>query len=377
MQARRSILRRKAQAVRRRGRAARVPAAKALRRVLGRAARDELQLPLTVTDLRAERVSLAELLDLPQPQALLTIVEGPAEALGLVGLAPPVLSAVIEMQTIGRVLDTVPQSRKPTVTDAAMSAPLIDRILVEFAAALSEGEDAGWSRGYRFASPLEDARPLGLVLEDCSYRVFVATLDLGAPARAGELLIALPAEPRAAPRRHGQHRGAADAAWSAMMEKAVLSAPARVEAVLHRASLPLADVMALAPGSVLPVPASALEQVALEGPGGRPVAHGRLGLRMGCRAVRLQEAGEAGAAPRRAPGSHDESSPAEPALADAPAPQLAAGVPAPAEPCDGGTASADPAPQDDLPDLPDLEMADLPDLAGQESPFSTEDEGAG
>ncbi|WP_248633547.1 FliM/FliN family flagellar motor C-terminal domain-containing protein, partial [Cereibacter changlensis] len=60
-----------------------------------------------------------------------------------------------------------------------------------------------------------------------------------------------------------------------------MAADCVLEGVLHRLSLPLAAVMALEPGSLVPLPMAALERIGLEGSDGRRLAEGRLGQNRG------------------------------------------------------------------------------------------------
>ena len=123
-------------------------------------------LPPACVGMSIARRSLAELLELPPDRALLAILDGPDAGLGLMMLSPAVLSALIEVQTIGRVSAQPPAARKPTRTDAAMVAGVIDRALGELDTVLAEEADLIWAGGFRYASFLEDARPLGRAVVD-------------------------------------------------------------------------------------------------------------------------------------------------------------------------------------------------------------------
>ncbi len=149
-----------------------------------------------VTDLRLARRSLAELLEFPPDRALIALLDGPGGGLGMIALAPEVTSALVEMQTIGRVAAAAPAPRRPTRTDAAMVSAVIDRALAELEAVLAEEADLVWTGGFRYASFLEDARPLGLLLEDQPYRVLTTDLVMGENGRGGRVILALPAEGR-------------------------------------------------------------------------------------------------------------------------------------------------------------------------------------
>ena len=111
------------------------------RLALARAARDKLGLPLEVAALAMQRASLAELLELPPAQALIAVLQGPADGLGLLVLSPPVLAAMIEVQTLGKVGSGTLAARKPTRTDAAMVAEVLDAALENLEILLAQEAD--------------------------------------------------------------------------------------------------------------------------------------------------------------------------------------------------------------------------------------------
>ena len=272
-------------------------ASRAWRLALARSAHDAIGLALEVADLRDGRLSLTELLDLPADRSLLAVLEGPGESLGFLAMSPDLLAAMIEAQTIGKVALQAPLPRRPTRTDAAMCAPVIDRALADLEAALAHASDLVWAGGFRYASFLEDARPLGLLLEDQPYRVLQAEVGVCDGARRGQVLLALPAEGRG--RQPVRPDGLADPAvraardWSEALGAAVLGADVALEAVLGRLRLPLSSVMALSPDDVLPLGAAQLDQVLLEAPDGRVIATGKLGQNRGMCALRLTGFGSA------------------------------------------------------------------------------------
>ncbi|MCA3510955.1 MAG: FliM/FliN family flagellar motor switch protein [Rhodobacter sp.] len=263
---------------------------RAWRLALARAANDTIALPLDVARLSVHRRSLAELLELAPERALIAVLEGPADALGILMLSPPVLSAMIEMQTIGRVGSITPPVRKPTRTDASMVADMIDRALQELEAGLESDPDLIWAGGFRYASFLDDPRPLGLLLEEEYYRVLQAELRLGNGARSGGVMLALPAEGRGRPPKPAPTATPAPVAaalFSKALTEQVMRTEADLAAVLHRLTVPLSYVMALKEGDLVPLSTAALDRIVLEGLDGRPLATGRLGQNRGMRAVRL------------------------------------------------------------------------------------------
>ncbi|WP_415183554.1 FliM/FliN family flagellar motor switch protein [Phaeovulum sp.] len=272
---------------------------RALRQALAKAAQDIIKLPLTVIAVNERRMTLSDLPETLEDHALLAVIEGPAEALGLIALSPPMLAALIEMQTMGRLGARAPAVRKPTRTDASMSADLLDGVLIGFEAALAEMPEIVWAGGFRYASFLDDPRPLGLLLEDCAYRVFEVQLTVGlAGAREGGFMLALPATGRGpGPQKMGVALGEASTPeaggendvgeWPEQMSRAVMSTHVTLEAVLHRVTLPLQAVMSFQPGMVLPMSMATLETLSIEGAGGRCIARARLGQQRGFRAARL------------------------------------------------------------------------------------------
>jgi flagellar motor switch protein FliM len=278
-----------------------------------------------VAEARALPLEIAE--RLPETP-FLALLEGPGGGAGLFALDASALAAVIEVQTTGRVAPAPPPPRRPTRTDAAIVADLVDRVLAELEAELIAGPEAArWASGWRYQMHLPDPRPLPVVLEDVGHRLFEADLVLAGGPRRGRVLLALPAVGRAAVPPPADAAVAARLideadAWSEALEAAVGAAEARLDAVLAVLRLPLAAVTALAPGDRIVLPMAALGSVRLVGPGGAAVATGRLGQAGGCRAVRLAAPDEPGLPDRVRP----ELLPAARSVQDAAAPAGGAGA---------------------------------------------------
>lgn len=260
------------------------------RLALARAARDQLKLELEVTGLGLATHSLGELLDLPAPRALIAVLDGPRDGLGLLVISPDVLAAMIEQQTIGRVTPQAAVARKPTRTDAAMVAGMIDAALSGLEQALAEETDLTWAGGFRYASFLDDPRPLGLLLDDAAYRVLRAEVSLGLGAKTGVILLALPAEGRGRAPAKLAVKVAAGPDFTEVLAETLGGAGCVLDAVLTRVSLPLSTVMGLAVGEVLALPVAALGRIVLESIDGQRLAEGRLGQNRGMRALRLSAA---------------------------------------------------------------------------------------
>ena len=288
-----SVLRRKLGASKAEGAAEGGPGAdRGWRVALARAARDELKLPLEVRTLALGRAGLAEVLELPPERALIAVLEGPREGVGVLVIAPEVMQAMIEVLTIGKVAAGGASTRRPTRTDAAMLAPMIDAALTDLEQTLAQEADYVWAGGRRYASFLDDPRPLGLMLEDIGYRVVKTEVDLAHGARQGGVILILPADgqgqlPKTAPARAVSDEAQAHRVFAAALAEEVEAAEAVLDAVLMRLSMPLSRVVGLAVGDVLPLGNAALDRVSLEGLDGRKLTEGKLGQNRGMRALRL------------------------------------------------------------------------------------------
>lgn len=260
---------------------------------LARAARDRLTLVVEAGPVKAYRYSLAELLEQPPERSMIVLLEGPRAALGVLILSPEVLTSLIEAQTLGRVTDQPVPARKPTRTDAAMVADWIDLVMSYLEDTLLTEEDLTWTDGFRYTSFLDEARPLGLMLEDAPFKVLDCMLKLG-DMRDGRLILALPAD------GHGRRPQRATALLSsevdqeqrfaANMREQVMTAETEMQAVLQKLSLPLAEVLALQPGDMLALPLAALDKITLTGIGGAECGRAKLGQSRGMRALRILDA---------------------------------------------------------------------------------------
>ncbi len=260
------------------------------RLALARAARDAMGLDLEFRSLMIARQSLAEILEIVPDRALLALLDGPSGGLGVIMLAPSVTATFIERQTLGRLATQAPAPRKASRIDAAMVAGVIDRALAGLEETLAEEADLTWAGGFRYASYLEDARPLALMLEDDAYRVLSAEVLLGG-GREGRVILVLPAVGRGEARVAGPDQAEAEAPqFTAALSAQVMQADCRLDAVVGRLTLPLRQIMALAVGETLPLPSAALDAVSLETAEGRHVAGARLGQHRGMRALKLTEA---------------------------------------------------------------------------------------
>lgn len=170
---------------------------------LARAGQEELGAALRLASLRQDRCALTEIVEtLPEPALILLLDDSAGEGLAAAIIDGALMAGMVEAMTTGTVGPGDGAGRRPTRTDAALLAPVMDRALAVFEAAAAEAGLAAFARGFRFASVAEGARALALLLEDGLYRLLAAEVDLAGAARRGRLWLALPEQrPAVMPQR--------------------------------------------------------------------------------------------------------------------------------------------------------------------------------
>lgn len=340
--------------------------ARALRLALSRLADDLWDLAVVSRGIQQERLDQESALSVLGPDDLILVLDAADGAVALAALDRAVVSALIEVQTVGTVFDRPPEQRRYTGTDAAMAWIYLDPVLRALAQDLADHPLGRHCAGYRFDHRAADTRSAGLVLTAAEYHVMTAELGIAGDARSGEVRLVLPlrAPPAPPPRQRVPSDGGGSSGLGLL--------PTEVRVLLPPLHLSLARACALKPGDLLDLPDDVLDRARVLAAGGHPVATARLGQLGGFRAVRL-------ALPARIGAEPGPESPAPGAVS------LSPGAVVPDSPADFGmTDGAQPTPageQDnaagqpedddlpvatlDLPDLPDLEdlgaLEDFPD----------------
>lgn len=270
-------------------RAAANAAARAANRIHG--------LQATAEAVTAGGITLAELPELLPEGALLAIVDGPAERLGVIALCPAMVASLIEMQAMGRISARAVPVRRATRTDAAIAAEFVNLLVEELATALAGLPVGEALTGMRYASYLDEPRPLPLMLEDGGFHGLTLSLRLGSSGeRHGTILLAIPgaalpvvgALPGPATDAGDAPASRSDPATRPTLAEAMRHAPVPLVAVLCRRTVTLRELRALQPGTVLALPKNALDEVTMETATGQALAQGRLGEADGAFAVRLK-----------------------------------------------------------------------------------------
>ena len=264
-----------------------ITSSRAMRLAITRAADKTHGIVINVTGLREETLSLEDMLAAQNPDHMLMAMVADAEVVGLAALDLHLRAALIEAQTVGKVLEVAPDDRPPTFTDASMAEPLLAAMLHHMAETTVRTPLEGWGQGIVTSGLIPSARSAGLILEDRTYRVVRMTLDLGVADRVGELVFALPdakqnttAEPTTPEVED----------WATRFQRTVNASSVRLDAQLHRFKLPIYVADGLEVGQVLPLPGCKVTSLKLLARDGRTVATARLGQAGGLRAVRIETA---------------------------------------------------------------------------------------
>ena len=320
---------------------------RALRLALARTADEMWGLPLAAQGVRRDRLDQDAALAQVAEGELILVMAADDGAAGLIVLGRQVLSALIEVQTLGAVLSGQAEGRAYTQTDGAMAWLYLGAVLASFADLLGADPLARQLGGYRLAGQAEDRRKAALFLDAVPHELFSAEVEIGGGARSGAVRLILPERDFGAP---PMARAAGPAAGAA----ALRLVPTSLQAVLCALSLPLSRACALRPGDLLELP-DCLDAAMLVAEDGTTIARARLGQVNGFRALRLS-GGSGGLAGPVAEG-------------EAPVPEAPGDAPAAAQtwPAMSGLdqdAVAEPAPEADLSFAP---MADLEDdgMAGE------------
>lgn len=282
------------------------PIERAIMTALGRTAQKLHDLAVYPESVAIGPISLSELPELLPEQALLAVIEGRKDALGVVALCPATIASLIEMLAVGRVSSRPLRVRKPTRTDAAITADFVGAFLRELGQGLSGHPAFPDFGGFRYASFLDDPRPLSLMLEDGAIMHLSIRFRIGPGGqRDGQILVAVPAPRAERPRDESRTTVPLldDAAQDgddppplsdgpvATISDKLQDAPIQLVGVLCRKTLSLAAIRELTAGSLLALPVAALDQARIETADGQFLAGGRLGEADGFHAIRLRAAG--------------------------------------------------------------------------------------
>jgi len=339
--------------------AAEVPltVARALRLSAARAAEKSVGLKLTVKTVSEELLPLDGLLERLSNELLLLKMQFEGEPNGIAAMDSGLVAAIVESQTMGKLIDAKPSGRPMTAVDASLAEPLVAGLMHEMNETISNTSLEGWTDGTTQKGQFLDLRQIGLTLPQETYRLLEMTIDLSVAEREGKFYFALPI-PKQSTVVPVENEDSPD--WAEAFPETVNASQAVLPVILHRVEIPLFTLEKMEVGQVLELPKCRVDRARLEMSDGTLIAKGRLGQMGDNLALRLETpkpdllqelgGGAAAALEPSAPSmmlSEDIASNELDTLGDLPDP---GGLDIDLEPSGG--------------DLPDLDLEGLPDEAG-------------
>lgn len=281
-----SVLQRKAQVGKREHQARSMTVPKALRVALAKVADSRFDMALAVIGVTQEKCASDDVASAFGKDGLLLMLDGPEGKCGAAIMESPMVTALVQQQTMGRVLTTSAPTRPMTATDAALCAPLLDALFERAHDLLEADEDKAVLATFKFGARIEDERLLGLALDASEYNILRLTVDVAGGVAQAMMTFILPV-PEAKPDPIDVQEGATDAASTRTLEQTVMGAQAELSAVLCHLHLSLSEISALEPGDFVSIPPEAFDAVELNSIDGRCIGNGAMGQVDGKRAVML------------------------------------------------------------------------------------------
>lgn len=350
-----SILQRKAQVGKKEHQARAMTVPKSLRVGLAKVADEAFDLALAVIGVTHETCTLDEALEPVTDDMLMLTMDGRQGLVGGAVISHELVSAMVQQQTTGRVTSVEEMDRAMTATDAALCAPLLDRLFERAHGFLETPEDRDVLPLFRFGARAENKRLFALALEEPEYTVLRLTVDIAGGVGQAKMTLVLPL-PSAKPLPSIFEEQEDGQGAEVTLEPAVMSLKAEMSAVLCRINMPLVDVSAIQLGQELPVSTDVFDAVQLVSIEGDIVATGAMGQVEGQRALMLHAASGPKAAAQETEFEGEAFPEAGTDYSDLNLPDL--DLPT-------GDAPIDPSNLEALPDLPALgepEPTELPDL---------------
>lgn len=217
----------------------------------------------------------------------------------LVNISMDLVYHIVDLRMGGDPADApMPTARSVTAIDCGLCEDFIHVLMAAFEESLQFNLRTELQGAMTLAQFEQHVTMVRIAPEHSDVLCLRISLDMGEAARSGDFDLVLPLSVLDAYRAAATPAGARDPSakpdiWSRRMAQAASDAPVRIEAILHRLQLPLADIEALQAGDLLPLPGDCREQVEVRIEGQRgdaPLASGRLGAVPGAKAVKLTRA---------------------------------------------------------------------------------------
>ncbi len=234
-------------------------------------------------------VEVDDVCQMTLPQALkslpelrmIAVIENASDQLGLLVFDATLLDALIEVQTVGEVLDLVRTDRPVTDIDCAMAEPLMMDVLERCDGLAKRQPELSVLSELSFDRVERDMVRLSLDLLSPVYDHLSVTIDLGPGVKTGRVSLLLPGQATSEnPERH-------DASFNPAAVSLLAPYKIRLDAWLPPTEISIASIKELSVGDCLPIDRASLADARLTTAEGRVISEAQLGQRDGYRAVRL------------------------------------------------------------------------------------------
>lgn len=259
---------------------------RAMRVAIARAGANYSKFGVHLVSLRQDVLTLEHLVDTVQDAPAISLLTGPRDRLGVAVMDLSLICAAVEHLTTGNVRPNAPQPRRPTATDMTLCAGFLDRFLPSLDREISEVSQAPAIGGFRFRSALTEAANVELSLENDLYQFYRIGIGFSGSDRQGELLLAFQVPNALVGVNTNKRRD-----WEVEWRDQVNHVPVGIEAIMHRAAMPLARIASLQPGDLVDIPMEQISKVSVIGANGKQVARAKLGRQGKLRALRITEIG--------------------------------------------------------------------------------------
>ncbi len=268
--------------------------AKALRLTLAKVAEDLFEVSMAAISVRSQFCPGDDIEKELKEAALLMLFDGPGQSRAAVMVDPAMVGALIQQQTMGKVLPVPEGAERPmTPTDAAIAAPFLDALFTRAGPVPEDPVERKLISGFRFGAWVEDARILSMSLDAPEYQLVHIDVDISGGVRQGRIVLCMPrghdtiTEPLP-DGASGELQGESAPRQSVTLSDTVMMLAVDLRISLARLRMPLRDLGNLATGDILDLGAASFAKVRVQTFAGKAVGQGTLGQIEGARAVQVQ-----------------------------------------------------------------------------------------
>ena len=255
---------------------------KCLHKALSQSALQLFGLKLQISDHSICYEPVSRIAKITEPFLMLELLESSANNSGFVALDQAALSNLVTFQTLGCILPDLSQSRKATLTDAALIAPLVEQTMQKLQNTGPNDFDLGQPTHYRFSQMLTDAHRVSLAMQSEQFIIYYMDLAMGDSQNPAKMLMAFPAI------EHNYFYKAAVATQKRETSQQVfLSLPAQLNAELHCFRFAWSELSQLKVGAHLFLPDTALDNIHLKAAHSSEFISAKLGRLAQFRAVQV------------------------------------------------------------------------------------------